>query len=304
MSTRPAWLAWTLWVLALAIYGLGHSLSAPTEALAIANTVLNAAFVVVFELVGALIVARQPRNTIGWLMIVIALTFALPDFGANPGAAGAPIAPTFDNLLAAWLNAWSWWLLRGPLLLIMVLFPTGRPATPRWRWVIVSLAACLAIFLLLNKFARDIETPDETQVLPNPIGFISEDLLNTVILPWTALLALAYLGSVLVLQSLFGVLTGQIQSALVTVRSTLVIAALFVPLRGRVQRVIDRRFFRRKYDAAHTLAAFGATLRDETNLDELAARLTDVVDEAMRPTHVVLWLTSSRPGLMGKHEID
>jgi hypothetical protein len=106
----------------------------------------------------------------------------------------------------------------------------------------------------------------------------------------TALLALAYFGSIVVLQNIFGVLTGQRQSSLVTVLSTLVIAALFVPLRARVQSVIDRRFFRRKYDAARTLAAFGASLRDETNLDELAIHLAHVVDETMRPASVGLWL--------------
>ena len=72
-------------------------------------------------------------------------------------------------------------------------------------------------------------------------------------------LAVAYFGSVVVLQNTFSALTGQRQSALVTVLSTLVIAALFVPLRRRVQAVIDRRFYRRKYDAARTLAAFGAS---------------------------------------------
>jgi hypothetical protein len=113
----------------------------------------------------------------------------------------------------------------------------------------------------------------------------------------TALLALAYFGSVVVLQNTFSALTGQSQSTLVTVLSTLVIAALFTPLRRRVQDVIDRRLFRRKYDAARTLAAFGATLRDETNLDQLTAHLTYVVDETMQPASVGLWL---RPGALGE----
>jgi hypothetical protein len=106
----------------------------------------------------------------------------------------------------------------------------------------------------------------------------------------TGLLALVYFGAVLGLQSLFGILTGQRQSTLVTVFSTLLIAALFGPLRRSVQSLIDRRFYRNRYDAAKILAAFGATLRDETNLDELRARLLDVVEESMRPASVALWL--------------
>jgi len=106
----------------------------------------------------------------------------------------------------------------------------------------------------------------------------------------TGLLALAYFSSVLVLQNIFGALTGQSQSTLVTVLSTLVIAALFVPLRHRVQAVIDRRLYRRKYDAARTLAAFSSQLRDETNLEHLSVHLLDVVNQTMQPENVNLWL--------------
>jgi hypothetical protein len=106
----------------------------------------------------------------------------------------------------------------------------------------------------------------------------------------SAILAIAYLGSVLVLESAFRALTGQGQNQLVTVVSTLAIAALFGPLRVRVQRFIDRRFYRRKYDAARTLAGFAATARDETNLEQLSTRLVGVVDETLRPASVSLWL--------------
>jgi hypothetical protein len=109
----------------------------------------------------------------------------------------------------------------------------------------------------------------------------------------SALLALVYFGGVVVLQRIFTSLTGQGQNQLVTVLSTLAIAALFTPVRRRVQDVIDRRFYRKKYDAAKVIAEFGATCRDETDLDKLTARLVEVVQETMQPESVSLWLKDS-----------
>ena len=106
----------------------------------------------------------------------------------------------------------------------------------------------------------------------------------------TALLALIYFGAVVVLQSLLQALTGQRQSALVTVLSTLAIAALFVPLRGRLQAAIDRRFYRRKYDASQIIAAFGHTLRAEVELDRVTTQLIDTVDASLQPVSAGLWL--------------
>jgi hypothetical protein len=107
----------------------------------------------------------------------------------------------------------------------------------------------------------------------------------------TVSLAVVYFGGVTVTQAIFRALTGQEeQPQLAVVVSTLVIAALFNPLRRRIQSFIDRRFYRRRYDAAKTLEAFSAKLRDETDLDQLGDELVAVVSESMQPAHVSLWL--------------
>jgi hypothetical protein len=110
----------------------------------------------------------------------------------------------------------------------------------------------------------------------------------------TATLVALYLGCVATAQAVFRTLTGQEeQPQLAIVVSTLIIAAVFTPLRRRIQSFIDRRFYRRKYDARKTLEEFSVTLREETNLEALNEGLVGVVRETIQPAHVSLWLRSA-----------
>ena len=110
------------------------------------------------------------------------------------------------------------------------------------------------------------------------------------------MLALVYFGGVATAQTIFRALTGaEQQPQLAIVISTLLIAALFNPLRRRIQRLIDRRFYRSKYDARKTLEAFSAKLRNETDLDALSDDLVGVVKETMQPSRISLWQRPDTP---------
>jgi hypothetical protein len=112
----------------------------------------------------------------------------------------------------------------------------------------------------------------------------------------TALLALTYFGGIVLLQNIFGQMVGDTKSPMITVISTLAIVALFNPLRTRIQTFIDRRFYRRKYDAEQILARFSAAARDEVDLERLTSALLATVEETMQPDHVNLWLRKTHEG--------
>ncbi len=192
--------------------------------------------------------------------------------------------------------------------------PSERQQT---KWVVLGIAALIIYFIWLTVIGTlfpQITQASSLGILPAEASYF----LAIVIVPlslafsilryrlWdidlfinrtlvygtlTATLGLIYFGCVILLQNLVNRLTGQPgQSPIIIVGSTLLIAALFQPLRRRIQRIIDRRFYRRKYDAARTLAAFSATLRNEVDLNRLREHIEAVVQETMQPAHVSLWL--------------
>jgi hypothetical protein len=110
----------------------------------------------------------------------------------------------------------------------------------------------------------------------------------------SATLALVFFGGVTLLQGVFGRITGTESSPIAIVLSTLLIAALFGLLRRRIQDIIDRRFYRQKYNAEQALANFAASARNETDLEALSGKLVEVVTQTMQPERVTLWLRKGK----------
>jgi len=352
-----------------------------------------------FSALGALVITRQPHNTIGWLMLAPALATVLDAF-STPFVSNVTVPPTDPSwlfLVAVWANRISWVLGVFPLLLILLLFPTGRPPSRRWNGLVLAVVSLQMLNLLVVSFGRQLWPFSGAWSVANPIGVIPDEwvrvlylvLLQIILsvlavlcaaslfvrykhgsvvektqikwiafastlfgllylvtiltlvatgLGWasddpvalavqlpaslslitipvviaiailrhhifdidiiirrtlvystlTLMLALIYVGCIVVSRTLIAPFVGGSDVAIVA--STLAIAALFMPVRRRIQNFIDRRFYRRKYDAAKVLAAFGATVRDETDLELLTAEMLRMVDETMQPEFVGLWL--------------
>jgi hypothetical protein len=199
------------------------------------------------------------------------------------------------------------------------------------RWVIFTIivaiflfaATAFTVFLVPNSNPEQDISFTFTTVFVQPIGWlfpfiliaisitisilrfhlfdidliIRRTLLYTLL---TGLLGLVYFGSITLLQGLLTYNRGQLQPAII-VATTLAIAALFNPLRRRLQNFIDRRFYRQKYNAEKALADFAAAARSETDLSQLASRLTGTVQETMQPDQVGLWLEARKISPPGRH---
>ncbi len=272
-----------------------------------------------------ILINGQVGNTFlyGALMPFVLVRFALvfprpkPIVQRHPWLAATPALIGLALSLIPGNGPWGWfWFVASLLLMVLILTHTAftaRDAVSRAQvlWGLSGLifgfgllAAMLvgSTFGLLGAFSQtafDVATALAFTVmgLTLAVAILRYRLFDIDILirrtlvyaALTALLALVYFGSVVVLQGLLRGVTGG-ESPIAIVVSTLVIAALFGPVRSRVQRAIDRRFYRRKYDAARTLAAFAASARDETDLSRLNERLVNVVNETMQPQGVNLWL--------------
>ena len=151
------------------------------------DALFSLAMPVVTALVAALIVSRQPRNVVGWLLMVPVILYLVGDpiVAYIERLAPSHPAPTPPLVFAVWFSGWSWVLLIYPLLLITLLFPNGSPPTARWRWVVRAVIAWAAIFVALLTISQPLRagtTPD--LVLDNPIGLLSEDTAQPLFIAW------------------------------------------------------------------------------------------------------------------------
>jgi hypothetical protein len=229
-----------------------------------------------------------------------------------------PASPFSENNWPAWFDTFV--NLAGYCAVIFSqIYRYRRVSTPiqrqQTKWVVFSMSIVLIGFIAftlifipvfsqpntLSSLLPTLAYPLLFLLLPFSIGiailrhrlYDIDALINRTLVyaTLTGVLALVYFGSVILLQALVRQLSGQTgQLPVVTVVSTLLIAALFQPLRYRIRGIIDLRFYRRKYDAAKTVAAFSATLRNEVELSQLREHLLTVVQETMQPAHVSLWL--------------
>ena len=344
-----------------------------------AYLVTNLGMVVTFAAIGGLVAGNRPENPIGWLFLGHSACFAVATLAGTIAVvqqAGLP-ASSLRALLIVFMGLWPLGI-GIALPLAVQLFPTGRPLSPRWRWLIgltvvsglafdaqtlldpaalavterpvpplVSpavfhaadplwavatlllvgvLAASLAVLVMRFRRARGVERLQLTWLvwavalfavlnsqrwitgngpilllftLPlvpaaAAVAILRHDLYDIRVIVnrtlvyglLTALLGLGYAGSVLVL----GQLAGRDRNSLAVAGATLAVAALVQPARRRIQQLVDRRFNRRRYDAAQTIEVFSSRLREEIDLDTLTGELCAVADQTMEPRSVSLWL--------------
>lgn len=199
---KISWLAW-LWfgiTLVVTLVTLPNDLASSNiqgSVLTMLDIMLSSVAILTFPLIGALIVSRQPQNTIGWLLMVPGLAFPLDPFIRSQivGVTTPPAHPSIIFWLAVYLSNTTWLFAIFPVFFIALLFPTGRPLTPRWRWVIVYAIGIFVSFFSLAVFDQAL-APDASIYgvdwsVPNPLGFLDvSDTFLTIWLTGVAILTL------------------------------------------------------------------------------------------------------------------
>jgi hypothetical protein len=389
-ARTAARLAWSVWAVSAVLLACAVALQTASRHAPPGPNDLSLILVFLcFATVGAVIASRRGGNTVGWLCCAIGLSAFFGAFSeeysryavAHPGSLPASAAIAWPG------STWAWFATVGLVTGVLpLLFPTGRPPSPRWRPVVWAVAITVAVVCLAsgsvpgplgeglpaNPFplklawadrfvdaiglpvlgalvlasaasvvvrfrgarreerqqlkwfvyavallalgtavsaaspALDNRVPDalfsvSLAAVPLAIGiailryrlYDIDRLINRTLVYGllTAILGGAYAVGVLVIGQ--RVSPGDHPSSLVVAASTLAVAALFQPLRRAIQRAVDRRFNRRRYDAAEMIEAFSSRLRDEIDLDTLAAELLAVVHQTVEPTQASLWLRHS-----------
>lgn len=230
-------------------------------------------------------------------------------------------SPLSSNNVPAWVNGLFALIIYGSVIFSQI-YRYRRVSTPAQRqqtkWVVFGMIVIVAGFIVLAPLFSALGINQAVMPYADFLGFAYpllllllpictciailryrlydiDTLINRALVYslLTGMLVVLYAGLTIGLESLVGLLTRQPSQPVIIVISTLAIAALFQPLRHRIQNVIDRRFYRRKYNAQKILQAFSATLRSEIDLNQLSSELLTVVNETMQPAHVSLWLRSS-----------
>jgi hypothetical protein len=237
--------------------------------------------------------------------------------------------PSTSNILPGWANLLVNIVVFGAIIFSQIYryrWVSNRVERQQTKWVVSGIIIVLVGIVVLPIFDNFFPTLNQPNVpssqifgllqypllllsLPLSIGIailryrlwdIDRIINRTLVYGMlSAILALVYFGLIFILQHLLGGIINQNNGVAIVV-STLTIAALFQPLRHRIQRIIDRRFYRSKYDSAKIIANFNSTLRDEVDLNTLSEHLVSVVKETMQPAHVSLWLR--KPDREAKNE--
>ena len=394
MTPAAFWRAWSIWAVTMAVTaasGCYNALNPLPAKLANqggsgADWVVALAFLVAFATVGALLAWKRPENPIGWLLSASGLTYSMGIFAIF--LAHFPRTLTLAN----WLG-WMWFLALGLCVFVVLLFPTGKLPSRRWRPVAWAAGAGVAGWVLGNAFAPTILSVSPSA--PNPVGVTGPagDIFKVmaasglVLVAATGLAAivslafryrrastaeraqlkwLVYAGALIVVALLaeipveqvlgagdaatnlqnavstgavalvpvaigiailryrlydidrvisrtvaYAIVTGllvgvyaglvllatqvlRLHSTVGVAAATLVAAALFNPVRRRVQKQVDRRFNRARYDAERTVAAFAARLKDAVDLDAVRDDLAEVVQTTLEPAHLWVWTQDQR----------